>query len=650
VNNTRSAGLLLAFLVSSIAGTSLSFSQTAQATAPDASQLIQFLNRTITWYRELAVEQATASDPDDQFIVYDNRQIADQAVRLAFDFARAQADAIARRAASSRTPGAGSSPTRSQALRQMEDKVDKQYGDTQAELEVTRQKLPGATGPRRQELESQIVELQSELNLTAARKEAVHGMAEFVAGTSMSSAGVSGLRAQIEALASSVPAATLNPANSTQGGGASASQPPGASPAASSGTDVSSIWGLAADVLVLSEKIRTIDSIIEQTTALSKSSRDLRAPFAARLRDLSKRGDELAAQADTADPALLAQERQQLDALAAEFKQTSSAVAPLSKQSVLLSLYQRNLTTWRDTLTARYQADLKHLGTRVGFLCLFIVAVIGAGELWRRGVYRYVHDPRRRHQFLLLRKLMVWSVITLTIAFTLAARLGSILTFAGLLTAGVAVALQNVILSIVGYFFLIGKFGIRVGDRVQIGRVTGEVIDIGLVRLHLMELGGGGFDAPTGRVVAFSNSVVFQPGAGLFKQIPGTSFVWHEIALTVPRGVDFRLIKDTLLGAVTDALVDYRAELDRQYRQMERTIISVSSDALQPGIRLRATSSAVEVVIRYAVDLRQGGEIDERVSHALLGAMEGESRLKIAGADPPEIHLRTDVSAPDATR
>src|SRR5882672_2323332 len=111
------------------------------------------------------------------------------------------------------------------------------------------------------------------------------------------------------------------------------------------------------------------------------------------------------------------------------------------------------------------------------------------------------------------------------IGLSFASELGSIVTFAGLITAGIAVAMQSVLVSIVGYFFLIGKYGIRVGDRVQIGEVTGEVIDIGLVRLHLMELGGHGLLGPTGRVVAFANSIVFQVSSGLFKQIHGVNLV-----------------------------------------------------------------------------------------------------------------------------
>ena len=114
----------------------------------------------------------------------------------------------------------------------------------------------------------------------------------------------------------------------------------------------------------------------------------------------------------------------------------------------------------------------------------------------------------------------------MVIAFGLVSQLGSLATFAGLMTAGVAVALQNVILAMVGYFLLIGKFGVRVGDRVQVSGVVGEVVEIGLIRLHIMELAGAGTDAqPTGRVVAFSNSIVFQPNPGLFRQVPGTSFI-----------------------------------------------------------------------------------------------------------------------------
>ena len=649
VKKAKSDLLLLALVVWGMVGAVPTFSQTspppAPSATPSASLVIQFLNRTINWYRQLPAEQRIVTEPGDQIVVDNNRQIADQVVRIAFSFARAQADALAKQAASKQSQNTGAVPTRYRALRAMQAKLDKLLQDTQAELDSDQQKLATATGSKRRELASQVSELQGELALAEARRGAVRSMVEFVSGTSANGLGATGLRAQIETLAGSVPAAALNPATTSPAGASSSRLVSGASTiAAPSRPDLSDVWVLTTDIFAQSARIHTVDSIIEQTDALSKAVKDIRAPLITQLRDLSQTGDQLAAQADTAGPAQLAQEKKQLDDLAGQFKEITSSAIPLSKQAVLLGLYKRSLTNWRDAMESRYSADWRNLGVRVGFLALILLIVIGSGELWRRAVYRYIHDPRQRHQFLLLRRFVLWLVIALIIAFILAGRLTSILTFAGLLTAGVAIALQGVILSVVGYFFLIGKFGIRVGDRVQISGVTGEVIDIGLVRLHLMELGGGGFDTPTGRVVAFSNSIVFQPSAGLFKQIPGTSFIWHEVTLTVPRAADFASVKEKLLGAVTGVLADYRTELERQYREMKRTVLSVPADGLQPKIQLRIMSSSIEAVIRFPVDLRHDAEIDERVSHALLKAVESDPELKLPGSETPAIHLRTDLS------
>jgi small-conductance mechanosensitive channel len=183
-----------------------------------------------------------------------------------------------------------------------------------------------------------------------------------------------------------------------------------------------------------------------------------------------------------------------LDALNTRFKQVVTVVLPLSKQDVLFDLYRGNLARWRSVIRGDYSADLKRLFLRLAIFGAVLATLIALAEMWRRAVFHYVHDPRRRYQFLLLRRIVLWFAIGVTIAFALATEFGSMATFAGLITAGIAVALQNVILAIAGYFFLIGKYGVKVGDRVQISGVTGDVIDIGLIRLHLMEVGDVGTD------------------------------------------------------------------------------------------------------------------------------------------------------------
>jgi small-conductance mechanosensitive channel len=232
----------------------------------------------------------------------------------------------------------------------------------------------------------------------------------------------------------------------------------------------------------------------------------------------------------------------------------------LSKAGVLLDQYRNNLDNWRDATRTQYRAALMALATRVGLLLLLLAVVFAAGELWRRAVFKYVHEARRRHQLLLVRRIAMWVVAIAIVGVAFATEASSLATFAGLLSAGIAVAMQSVLVSIVGYFFLVGKYGLRIGDRVQIGGVTGDVIDLGLVRLHMLELSAD--YAPTGRVVAFANSVVFQMAGGIFKQIPGVSIAWREVTLTVPASSDYRAIKQRLLDTANEVLADARAAQD----------------------------------------------------------------------------------------
>jgi small-conductance mechanosensitive channel len=189
--------------------------------------------------------------------------------------------------------------------------------------------------------------------------------------------------------------------------------------------------------------------------------------------------------------------------------------------------------------------------------------------------------------------------------------------------------MQSPIVSLVGYFFLIGKYGLRVGDRVQIGTVTGEVIDLGLVRLHLMEIGPQ--QRPTGRIVAFANSVVFQASGGIFKEIPGVSLAWREFTLSIPGDGDFAVIKQHLLDAAHRVLEDYREEFDRQTRALQRASSSRAAEHPQADVQLRFSAGSIEAIVRYPVPLQRAAEVEERVSRALLDAVRGHAQ------EPPQL-------------
>jgi small-conductance mechanosensitive channel len=268
---------------------------------------------------------------------------------------------------------------------------------------------------------------------------------------------------------------------------------------------------------------------------------------------------------------------------------------------------------------------LAALGIRVGILVAMLAVVFAGAELWRRLVLRYTHDPRRRYQLLLLQRMALWTLVVVIVALTFVTELSSFATFAGLLTAGVAVAMQSVLVSIVGYFFLIGKYGIRVGDRVQIGTVSGEVIDLGLVRMHLMEMNSQGPLGATGRVVAFANSIVFQASGGLFKQIAGVNFVWHESTIDLPAGADYADLKQRLQSAVRGVVDEFQEEIERQTKQIEKTTASSSVGTPLPQVQLHFSATGVSALVRYPVQLQHLAEIDERVSAELMKVLAGSS-------------------------
>jgi small-conductance mechanosensitive channel len=477
-------------------------------------------------------------------------------------------------------------------------------------------------------MQSALAEAQSELELASLRRDAIHNMAEFVTEASGNSS--SGLQAEVEELARTLPAASAKgPASNTY------------SPASVATTQKPAPSGnlaLATDLIALSRKSHSLDDAIRSTDELIASLRDLRAPMRSAMRGLAQRSDQLMNQPDSTDPAALQQQKSQIDALTAEFKEQSEASMPLAKAQILLREYQRSLTAWRDATRARYASELKSLIVRMVVLAIVLGLILGTSELWRRALLRYVQEARRRHQLLLVRRIVVFFVMAVVVAFAFSSEIGSLATVAGLITAGVAVALQNVILSVAAYFFLIGKYGIRIGDRVQISGITGEVVDIGLVRLHLMELSAGGADAqPTGRVVVFSNSVVLQSSGGFFKQIPGTDFLWREINLTLAPDADYSAVEERLVGAVEKVFSEYREQMEQQSRRLQKTLGAVSVSSLAPQSRLRLTQSGLQVVIRYPVELQNAATIDDRVARGLLDAIEREPKLKLVGSGVPNI-------------
>jgi hypothetical protein len=492
--------------------------------------ILQYLNQTIAWYRDVAAVIQSPAGSREELFADDLRQSSTQALRLAFDFARAQAAIPPANTPENAAPG----DARSRNLAQVEAAADQRAEQARSEIDQINRQLPGASARARPGLLALRDEVTSELNFAQARRDALRTLIGF-----LSVPGEGGLAVKIADLERSVPEAASRPQKALAGpaAGVRAAVPQDFHP------ESSGIVGLATEIFSVSRKMSRLDHLAQETDALRQAGVTLRGPLRSALQQVIRRGDAVTETPESADAAALTARRKELDALLARFKQVSASSEPLSEQSTEINASRGRMLEWRTALGEDYSGALRYLLLRVGMLAVALVLILAVSELWRRATLRYVHDMRRRRQFLLLRRVVVGCTIALFMVLSFVTEFGSLATFAGFSAAGIAVAMQSVILSVVAYFFLVGRWGVRIGDRVTVSGVTGEVVDVGLFRLYLMELGGSGPALePTGRIVVFPNAVFFQPSA-LFKQLPGIDYAWRAITLTLAAADDYALVE-----------------------------------------------------------------------------------------------------------
>ena len=243
----------------------------ASATQPRAvmtsDQVVQVLDETVDWYRTLGAQQQAATQPSDLLILYANRQTADQVMKLAFDIARANAELLSSDAG---VKQAAEEAASEQSLSRLRKRLDDQRASIQAEIEASRRQLASTPKPDQAALQSRISVLQGQLDLVNARRNMLSNMAQFASETDATGFGANALKAHIDAIAASIPAASGTPLPVAQASADSGSNPGAADSPVAAGSSLSrfGIWDLAATVFRLSAKARTIEQIDQRTAEL----------------------------------------------------------------------------------------------------------------------------------------------------------------------------------------------------------------------------------------------------------------------------------------------------------------------------------------------------------------------------------------------
>jgi small-conductance mechanosensitive channel len=591
----------------------------------DGAAVLHHLNQLISWYRRATTAVPSVGMPSDA-IYQDNAQsLGAQAVRLGFESAKAEAALLA---AEQKTSGAAQAESTQQLnLVQMQARTASQIQQLQSQIDTFNNQIPKTSPAKREAAISQRDAYQGELEVQKALSDALEKMLSFVETNGEVSGSLEG---SINKLAKTIPE-VLGSTTATQ----KTNPPP-----TSSRPTLANSGGLISEAMNLYDYMAAahqIDGLVKQTEYTRDVADRLRTPLRDALRATIQQSQQMASQPPTTDPQQLQTERHTYQELTGRFKHLSAAMLPLSQEIIVLNDTKSNFDEWHNSITRESKYVLRSVLLRVGGIVLALVIILVLSDIWRRITFRYVGDPRRRRQFLVLRRVVIGVLIAIVLVLGFVSEFSSLATFAGFITAGIAVGLQAVLLSVAAYFFIIGRYGIRVGDRISVAGVTGDVVDIGLIRLYLMELAGTGVDLyPTGRIVVFSNSVLFQTGTPLFKQIPGTEYGWHEVVVSIAPEGNHKEAEDKLIAAVNGVYAKYKDEIQRQHADIERRV-DIQIEAPHPDARLQFSDTGLELRVRYPVEIRKAPDIDEEMTKRVLELIASDGSLKAAVSGTPKI-------------
>ena len=340
-------------------------------------------------------------------------------------------------------------------------------------------------------------------------------------------------------------------------------------------------------------------------------------------------------QGDSAVTHISAAQKSQEDT-AALLKKTQE----LADNQKVLATYDKRIETkkelaatylqWIDLVAARQRAVM-HRGL-IGIAIILVIALIGLYfSTWTDSLVKKLSMDRRQVESLRTVARVSLQIFALCmILLVLLGPPGQVGTFLGLAGAGLTVALKDFIVGFLGWFVLMGKNGIRVGDWVEINGVTGEVMSIGPFHTVLTETGNWTDSGhPTGRRVTFTNGYAIE--GHYFNFSTTGQWLWDELQVVLPTGQDPYPLVDAIHKKVLAATRESAQQAEREWRQASnsRDMSSISAD---PAITVRPVLGGIEMSVRYITRAHERYKLRSQLNQAAVELLGGKSERVTAEA------------------
>lgn len=248
------------------------------------------------------------------------------------------------------------------------------------------------------------------------------------------------------------------------------------------------------------------------------------------------------------------------------------------------------------------------------FFIILIILVVQ--KLTKKFIISKIQDIKVRFQWQKISLYLAVFIIIISLANTWLRIFGSVGTFLGLISAGIAIALKDPLVNMVAWAFILIRQPFKVGDRIQIGKIAGDVIDIRLFQFSINEIGNWvDADQSTGRIIHIPNGIVFlEPQANY---TAGFEYIWNEIPVLVTFESNWKKAKQILTDIVNHHGVQLSTEAEKQIKAAAKKFL-IFYTKLTPKVYTSVKDSGVMLTLRYMCNPRERRITEELIWEDIL--------------------------------
>lgn len=271
----------------------------------------------------------------------------------------------------------------------------------------------------------------------------------------------------------------------------------------------------------------------------------------------------------------------------------------------------------------------------ITLIAVFLIVIVSF--LGKKIISKYLHSTESKYRVHKLINLLGYILIVVTIVNVYGNDFSHLSVFVGITGAGLAFAMQEIIVSFVGFIEITFFRFYKVGDRVLLGGIKGDVIDVGFLRTTLMEIGDWvDGDLYNGRITRVANSFVFkEPVYNYSADFP---FVWDEIKVPIKTDGNFEWATTEFYNILFDVQAEYEKKATLYWKKMTEKLM-VENAQVKPMVKMTFDENWITFTLRYVVDYKNRRNIKDLISRRVLNTIRNSNGKVQVATSSSEIRL-----------